>query len=71
MTLSAFLLKLMASRVLAALAVLAGVLQIIDLLEVTTQILDRNLGPGGVAYYAMLRIRLRIGAGRSSLTLQM
>lgn len=56
MTLSTFLLKLMASRVLAALAVLAGVLQIIDLLEVTTQILDRDLGPGGVAYYAMLRM---------------
>ena len=56
MTLPTFLLKLMASRVLAALAVLAGVLQIIDLLEVTTQILDRNLGPGGVAYYAMLRM---------------
>lgn len=35
---------------------LAGVLQIIDLLEVTTQILDRDLGPGGVAYYAMLRM---------------
>lgn len=56
MTLSTFLLKLMATRVLAALAVLAGVLQIIDLLEVTTQILDRDLGPGGVAYYAMLRM---------------
>ena len=56
MTLSAYLLKLMAGRVFMALAVLAGVLQIIDLLEVTTQILDRNLGPGGVAYYAMLRM---------------
>ena len=56
MTLSAYLLKLMAGRILAALAVLAGVLQIIDLLEVTTQILDRDLGPGGVAYYAMLRM---------------
>ena len=56
MTLSTYLLKLMGSRILAALAVLAGVLQIIDLLEVTTQILDRNLGPGGVAYYAMLRM---------------
>lgn len=56
MTLSTYLLKLMSSRVLMALAVLAGVLQIIDLLEVTTQILDRNLGAGGVAYYAMLRM---------------
>ena len=56
MTLSTYLLKLMGSRVLAALIVLAGLLQIIDLLEVTTQILDRNLGAGGVAYYAMLRM---------------
>lgn len=56
MTLSTYLLKLMGSRVLAALLVLAGVLQIIDLLEVTTQILDRKLGAGGVAYYALLRL---------------
>ena len=56
MTLSVYLLKLMSSRVFAALVVLAGLLQIIDLLEVTTQILDRDLGPGGVAYYAMLRM---------------
>ena len=55
MTLSTYLLKLMAGRILAALAVLAGVLQIIDLLEVTTQILDRKLGAAGVAYYALLR----------------
>lgn len=55
MTLPAYLLKLMGSRVLAALAVLTGVLQIIDLLEVTTQILDRNLGAVGVAHYAILR----------------
>ena len=56
MTLSTYLLKLMAGRILAALAVLAGVLQIIDLLEVTTQILDRKLGAAGVAYYALLRL---------------
>ncbi len=56
MTLSTYLLKLMGSRVLAALLVLTGILQIIDLLEVTTQILDRKLGAGGVAYYALLRL---------------
>jgi lipopolysaccharide export system permease protein len=55
MTLSGYLLRLMGWRVLAALAVLVGILQIIDLLEVTTSILDRNLGAAGVAYYAMLR----------------
>jgi len=48
--------KLMSSRVLAALAVLVGVLQIIDLLEVTNTILDRKLGAAGVGYYALLRL---------------
>ena len=56
MTLPVYLLKVMAWRVLAALAVLMGILQIIDLLEVTTQILDRKLGAAGVAYYALLRL---------------
>ena len=55
MTLSSYLLRLMGWRVLAALAVLMGVLQIIDLLEVTTTILDRKLGAAGVGYYALLR----------------
>jgi lipopolysaccharide export system permease protein len=55
MTLPIYLIKIMGWRVLAALAVLMGILQIIDLLEVTTTILDRNLGAAGVAYYALLR----------------
>ncbi|WP_293677836.1 LptF/LptG family permease [uncultured Phenylobacterium sp.] len=55
MTLSSYLLRLMGSRVLAALAVLMGILQIIDLLDVTTTILDRKLGAAGVGYYALLR----------------
>ncbi|MBI1196708.1 MAG: LptF/LptG family permease [Phenylobacterium sp.] len=56
MTLGLYLARLMATRVLAALAVLVGVLQILDLLEVTTEILDRKLGAAGVAYYALLRL---------------
>jgi lipopolysaccharide export system permease protein len=56
MTLSTYLLRLMATRILSALAVLVGILQILDLLEVTTEILDRQLGASGVAYYAMLRL---------------
>ena len=55
MTLPVYLLRIMALRVLAALAVLIGILQIVDLLEVTPTILERNLGIGGVGYYAMLR----------------
>jgi lipopolysaccharide export system permease protein len=48
-------LKLVGARVLSALVVLVAILQILDLLEVTTDILQRKLGMGGVAYYALLR----------------
>jgi lipopolysaccharide export system permease protein len=50
-----FVLKAVGLRVLAAAAILLAVLQILDLLEVTTEILDRGLGVGGVFYYAALR----------------
>jgi len=50
------LLRLVASRVLAALLVLVSILQILDLLDVTTDILERKLGVGGVLYYAFLRL---------------
>ena len=56
MTLSTYLLKLMASRILTALLVLVGILQILDLLDVTTDILERDLGASGVGYYALLRL---------------
>lgn len=56
MTLSGYLLKLMGSRILIALLVLVGVLQILDLLDVTNEILDRNLGAAGVGHYALLRL---------------
>ena len=56
MTLSLYLLKLISGRILTALLVLVGILQILDLLDVTTDILDRDLGASGVAYYALLRL---------------
>jgi lipopolysaccharide export system permease protein len=56
MTLSSYLLKLMATRILTALLVLVGILQILDLLDVTTDILERDLGAAGVGYYALLRL---------------
>jgi lipopolysaccharide export system permease protein len=56
MTLSTYLLKLMGGRILTALLVLVGILQILDLLDVTNEVLDRKLGAAGVAYYAMLRL---------------
>ncbi|WP_309088147.1 LptF/LptG family permease [Phenylobacterium sp.] len=56
MKLARYLFLLTAGRILAALAVLVGILQILDLLEVTTEILDRQLGAGGVFYYGLLRL---------------
>lgn len=56
MTLSSYLLKLMATRILTALLVLVGILQILDLLDVTTDVLERDLGAAGVGYYALLRL---------------
>lgn len=56
MRLPRYLFGLVGGRILAALLVLVGILQILDLLEVTTDILDRKLGAGGVFYYAALRL---------------
>jgi len=42
-------------QVLALLAVLTALMQLLELLDVTTDILDRGLGVGGLLHYAMLR----------------
>jgi len=55
MRLQFYVLKVTATRILGAAAVLMGILQVLDLLEVTTDILDRGLGVAGVFYYAALR----------------
>jgi lipopolysaccharide export system permease protein len=51
-----YLLRLLGTRVLAALVVLVSILQVLDLLDVTTDILERKLGVAGVFYYATLRL---------------
>lgn len=56
MILPRYLLRIVGFRVLAALLVLVSILQILDLLDVTTDILERRLGIGGVLYYAILRL---------------
>lgn len=56
MSLQAHVMKILATRVLVAALVLLGLLQILDLIDVTTDILARNLGVGGVIYYATLRL---------------
>ena len=50
------LLGIVFTRVLAALVVLVSILQVLDLLDVTTDILQRKLGMSGVLYYATLRL---------------
>ncbi|MET0545418.1 MAG: LptF/LptG family permease [Caulobacterales bacterium] len=44
-----------ASRILSAMAAFVGVLQVLDMLDVTNDIMERHLGIGGVLYYALLR----------------
>ena len=56
MRLQSYVLSVAATRIVGAAAILMGILQILDLLEVTTDILDRGLGMGGVLYYALLRM---------------
>jgi lipopolysaccharide export system permease protein len=56
MSLSSYVLRAVGTRVLAATAVLLAVLQILDLLEVTPDIIQRGLGFAGIAHYAVLHL---------------
>lgn len=56
MTLRLYIMRLMAVRTLTAALILLAILQILDLLEITTQVLNRGLGAQGLAYYALLRL---------------
>lgn len=56
MKLYTYVFSVTALRILAAAAILLGVLQVLDLLDVTAQILERGLGIGGVAYHSMMRL---------------
>ncbi len=56
MSLPGYVLKLVGSRILAAGAIVLGVLQILDLLDVTPDIIERGLGAGGMVQYALLRL---------------
>lgn len=55
MILGRFILKAVGARTLAALAILFALLEVLDLLDVTTDVLERGLGVAGIARYAMLR----------------
>lgn len=56
MKLRGYLGGLIATRIVGSLAILVGILQILDLLDITTDIVERGLGGAGVAYYALLRM---------------
>jgi lipopolysaccharide export system permease protein len=56
MKLAAYVLKVVGVRILGAALVLLAVLQILDLLEVTPEIVERGLGFAGILHYAVLRL---------------
>ena len=56
MSLASYVLRAVGTRVLAATVVLLAVLQILDLLEVTPDIVERGLGFAGILHYAALRL---------------
>jgi lipopolysaccharide export system permease protein len=51
-----YLRKRVAGQILGLLLALTALMQLLELLEVTTEVLDRGLGAAGVLRYAMLRI---------------
>lgn len=53
--LARYLQRRVSLQVLALLAVLTALMQLLELLDVTTDILDRDLGIPGLLYYALLR----------------
>jgi lipopolysaccharide export system permease protein len=56
MKLYLYVLRVVALRILVAGLVLLSVIQILDLLEITPDIIQRGLGAGGMAYYSFLRL---------------
>jgi len=56
LSLTAYVLKLVGLRILASGAIVLAVLQILDLLDVTPDIVERGLGAAGMVQYALLRL---------------
>jgi lipopolysaccharide export system permease protein len=50
-----YVLKTVAIRILAASLVMLAILQVLDILEITAEIIQRGLGAAGMARYAVLR----------------
>lgn len=56
MRLQLYVLRTVSTHILGAAMILMAILQVLDLLDVTPDILDRGLGMAGVAYYAFMRL---------------
>lgn len=59
--LPAYLRRRVGVQIVALLAVLTAMMQLLELLDVTTEILERGLGVGGLLYYAVLRLPAELG----------
>ncbi len=59
--LPAYLRRRIGLQILALLAVLTAMMQLLELLDVTTEIFERGQGLGGLMYYALLRIPAELG----------
>ncbi|MEI9964898.1 MAG: LptF/LptG family permease [Caulobacteraceae bacterium] len=55
-TLDRYVLRLLLVRTIMAAVVLVGLVQILELLDVTTAIFDRGLGLAGIGHYSLLRL---------------
>ena len=51
-----YLRKRVAVSIIGLLAALTGLMQLLELLDVTTDVLNRNLGVTGIVHYAVLRL---------------
>jgi lipopolysaccharide export system permease protein len=60
-TLPAYLCRRVGMQILALLAVLTAMMQLLELLDVTTDIFERGQGVGGLLYYAILRLPAELG----------
>ena len=56
MTLDRYVFRMLLTRTVVAVVVLIGLVQVLELLDVTTQILERGQGIAGIGHYALLRL---------------
>jgi len=68
-TLARYLCKRVGGQTLALMLVLAGIMQLLELLDITTDILDRGLGVSGLLHYAALRLPAELVLGLPLATL--